>query len=359
MVSYTSQYPGPSGDFVYANLVLKAVGNESETSPLDLHIEEFADTDGNPISVMPDNGTFNILDKTPPVILAAYAQPTRIANDGSSMSSLYVEATDASPIDNVTVNLSSVGGNIEKFTPMIDNNTWRYNLTLSSVITPGTYYLPVNVTDIYGNYNNTASIELEVVEPVVISISDATAAPGTSTTTKIEIKNVVDFGTCTVKLSYNNSIVIVENILNGNIPDTTLTPNIDNANGISTMVVVTSAHPGPSGDFIYANITLNATGSSGENSPLNLTIEELATSDGEYYPSKVTNGTFSAGVKGDVSGDGRVTGIDAMFIAQYVAGSRPASGLNLANGDVSGDGRVTGIDAMFIAQYVAGSRPSL
>ncbi|NMX22072.1 hypothetical protein C5S30_06505 [ANME-1 cluster archaeon GoMg4] len=62
---------------------------------------------------------------------------------------------------------------------------------------------------------------------------------------------------------------------------------------------------------------------------------------------------------GDVNEDGAVSGIDAMFISQYLAGVRPASDLNLPNAEVSGDCTVSGIDAMFISQHVAGFRPIL
>ncbi|RLE70955.1 MAG: hypothetical protein DRJ43_00845 [Thermoprotei archaeon] len=65
-------------------------------------------------------------------------------------------------------------------------------------------------------------------------------------------------------------------------------------------------------------------------------------------------------LRGDANGDGKITIADAMFIAQYLAGNRPASDLNLLNAasvkhDDKGD-RITIADAMFIAQYLAGLR---
>lgn len=56
----------------------------------------------------------------------------------------------------------------------------------------------------------------------------------------------------------------------------------------------------------------------------------------------------------DVNSDGSITGIDAMWIAQYVVGKRVGLDVNVA--DVNGDGSITGIDAMWIAQYVVGKR---
>lgn len=66
-------------------------------------------------------------------------------------------------------------------------------------------------------------------------------------------------------------------------------------------------------------------------------------------------------VRADANNDTHVTIADAMFIAQYLAGNRPASDLNLLNAaSVKQDGaegdKITIADAMFVAQYLAGLR---
>ena len=66
-------------------------------------------------------------------------------------------------------------------------------------------------------------------------------------------------------------------------------------------------------------------------------------------------------LRGDANSDGRVSIADAMFIAQFLAGNRPASDLNLLNAasvkhDSDRGDKVTIADAMFIAQYLAGLR---
>ncbi|MEM2261727.1 MAG: CARDB domain-containing protein, partial [Ignisphaera sp.] len=90
----------------------------------------------------------------------------------------------------------------------------------------------------------------------------------------------------------------------------------------------------------------------------NLTLVSAYT--GKEYRSKIvfTPLTF---IRGDANNDGKVNIADAMFIAQYLAGNRPASDLNLLNAasvkhdDENGD-KVSIADAMFIAQYLAGLR---
>lgn len=58
-------------------------------------------------------------------------------------------------------------------------------------------------------------------------------------------------------------------------------------------------------------------------------------------------------ILGDVNGDGNVTIIDAMMIAQYSAGMNP-NGFIAANADVTKDGKITIQDALKVAQFAAG-----
>ncbi len=93
--------------------------------------------------------------------------------------------------------------------------------------------------------------------------------------------------------------------------------------------------------------------------PISLTIVD-ASSGIEYNTS--VSGNILKFMRGDVNGDDRISIADAMFIAQYLAGNRPASNLNLLNAasvkhDQNGD-KISIADAMFIAQYLAGLRDS-
>ncbi|HEY9246716.1 MAG TPA: DUF2341 domain-containing protein [Candidatus Methanoperedens sp.] len=73
-----------------------------------------------------------------------------------------------------------------------------------------------------------------------------------------------------------------------------------------------------------------------------------------YTPLNKTHPTSTPTLKGDVNGDGSITGIDAVWIDQYIVGER--TGLNTDVADVNGDGSITGIDAVWIDQYVVGKR---
>lgn len=62
-------------------------------------------------------------------------------------------------------------------------------------------------------------------------------------------------------------------------------------------------------------------------------------------------------VKGDVNCDGKLTAVDAMFVAQYVVGARELSEEAKRNADVNNDGKVTSVDAMYLSQSLVGMRP--
>ncbi len=64
----------------------------------------------------------------------------------------------------------------------------------------------------------------------------------------------------------------------------------------------------------------------------------------------------AAGVLGDASGDGQVTIVDALFIAQLTVGLRTLTPAQLAQADVNHDTRVDITDALFIAQATVGLR---
>ncbi|MCL1822666.1 MAG: dockerin type I repeat-containing protein [Oscillospiraceae bacterium] len=62
---------------------------------------------------------------------------------------------------------------------------------------------------------------------------------------------------------------------------------------------------------------------------------------------------------GDVDGDGKVTATDALWILQYVVGSREFDEDQEAAADVNEDGEINATDALWVLQLVVGTRESL
>lgn len=61
-------------------------------------------------------------------------------------------------------------------------------------------------------------------------------------------------------------------------------------------------------------------------------------------------------LKGDVNGDGKVNGTDALWVSQYFVGARQLTDAQKTAADVNHDGKINGTDALWIAQYFVGSR---
>jgi hypothetical protein len=165
---------------------------------------------------------------------------------------------------------------------------------------------------------------------------------------------MTNFGASTVTLSYDPGVVQITDVTAGDVG--TPTANINNTAGTAIIAAYVSTVTGPDSPITFANLELTAVGSSGESSPLTLEVATLADANGLPVDATAESGVFTIGLRGDANGDGSVTIVDAMFVAQYTVGNRDASELNMVNADASLDGMVDVIDAMFIAQYVVGSR---
>ena len=220
--------------------------------------------------------------------------------------------------------------------------------------TSGNYSVTLTVTD---NDSCTAS-ETKIISVVgggtTIAIADASASSNQTTTTHITIDNMTNFGAATVALSYNPTVMHITDITAGDVG--TPIANINNTAGTATIAAYITTATGPDSPITFAGIELFAVGGSGETSPLTLTVTTLTDADGTSVSATPISGMFTIGLRGDANDDRAVNAIDAMFVAQYTAGNRDASTLDMDNADADLDGDVDVVDAMFIAQYVVGLR---
>ena len=104
-------------------------------------------------------------DIFPPIVTNPTATPPSIPADGITTSQLNVTVTDDSGVDSVMIDLSAIGGSATEVMTAMGDNVYSVETTAVAGTTPGTYNLPVNATDIYGNSNTSVSIPLTVTEP--------------------------------------------------------------------------------------------------------------------------------------------------------------------------------------------------
>lgn len=192
-----------------------------------------------------------------------------------------------------------------------------------------------------------------------ISIGNVSGSILYSVQAPIRLENITDFGAATVKLTFDPSVVEVLDVSNSTIPNATLTWDVNETAGVMTVLVTTTARPGANGTFTLASVKLRAVGSAGSTTPLDLSIQELVDSDGDNITATAIDGSFRAGILGDADGDGDIDQDDVLAISEVVVGKRSASTIIAADADVSKDGVLTGKDAMYLSQHLAGTRPTL
>ncbi len=124
------------------------------------------------------------------------------------------------------------------------------------------------------------ALPVPVSAAATVSISDAEITPGESVTILVIIKEVTDLGVADINLIYDQSVVNVLGVTNGDFD--TLVPNINNVAGITRIGAFQVGNP----------VTLKAVGDIGECSTLNLGVIELKTTSGVDIPVTVVDGTF-------------------------------------------------------------------
>ena len=223
-----------------------------------------------------------------PVVANPTANPSSIPADGTTVSQLNVTVTDDTGVDTVKVDLTQIGGTITTMS-LVGDTVYSTTTTAAVGTAPGTYYLPVNATDIDGNSNTGVSIQLEVVSPEAkVSIPNATASPGATVTVPINITAVTNLASATIWLSYDKDVVIVDSVTEGDLSGVLV--GIDNTAGVTKMNWFSPM--GKTGNFVFAYVTLKAVGSVGQQSALDLDVKELTDLIGNPITPTVEDGTF-------------------------------------------------------------------
>jgi hypothetical protein len=113
------------------------------------------------------------VDDEAPVVTNATATPSSIVANGDETSQLSVTVVDDSDIDFVTVDLSAIGGSAVQVMESGGGAIYSMDTNASMDTPPGTYYLYVNASDVFGNYDDTSvCIELEIVETTTYAKGD-------------------------------------------------------------------------------------------------------------------------------------------------------------------------------------------
>jgi len=228
-----------------------------------------------------------------------------------------------------------------------DWSTWRAEVSL----TEGPNTITAVATDNAGNQNTTI-ITVYLESTSTLSIGSANAPLNSTITIPVSVANVANISGISFDLLYNSSVVIVTNVsASENFTGSSIRPNIDNANGITNIVLTNSNLISASAETPVIDIAFNITGGSGSSTSLDLQNVEFSDDNSNPYPPAVVmDGQITVGIKGDFNGNGRVDIGDVAKVAFMVAGKVPED----LNADFNNNGRVDIGDAAKIAFYLAG-----
>jgi hypothetical protein len=166
---FTGEIPnGSTGSVVILNF--NVVGAGGSATYMNLSDIQLSDTAYNVGSAPAKDGQFRV-DAGVPVVLNPSANPTTINADGVEETELNVTAYDDIAIDNVTVDLTQIGGPAAKVMEKTDGTLYSTTTTVSPGTAPGTYYLPINATDLLGNANTTETFALTIEAPATGTVS--------------------------------------------------------------------------------------------------------------------------------------------------------------------------------------------
>jgi PKD repeat protein len=209
----------------------------------------------------------------------------------------------------------------------------------------------VVATDDFTNLGvDTSDSVFTITTGVLVSIPDAAVSAGGSVIVPININGVTDLAAVEIWLTYDKTVVEVDAVTAGDLGALT-SFSIDNVNGVTKMNRLSGT--GQTGDFVFANVELEAVGSAGDTSDLDLDVKTLVDSDGVDITHGVEDGVFAIVdlMEGDANLDGCVSIVDALFIAQKSLGMRILNADQLICGDTFDDGAVDMLDALHIAQW--------
>ena len=137
-----------------------------------------------------------------------------------------------------------------------------------------------------------AGMESQTAE---VSIQGATVAQGETVEVPINITNVTDLAATTIWLSYDSSVVTVEEVREGTLGS--LAVGINNTAGVTKMSWFSMTGTGKTGDFVFAYVRLKAVGNPGDESVLDLDVKNIANSEGKQIDHTVSDGMFSVEAK--------------------------------------------------------------
>jgi len=296
------------------------------------------------------------VDATAPSVTstAPEADATDVAV-GTTVSATFNEPMDAATITTSSFTLDGVSGSVA-----YDSGTDTATFTPGADLEEGTTYtatLSTAVTDAAGNPLASAyswSFATEAGVMVSIDAPDEAAA-GSDFTANVNISEVVDFDGCNYDVSFDASVLRLDNVTSGLIDSTAIPVDIYNEISPGTWTIVQNVPgiAGVSGSGYLAVLHFHVIGSGGDSSSIILANGMLSNNLAEEIAAVWVGDSVdvtSSVLPGDATGDGSINALDITKVERTIGGLDAET----PGADANQDGSVNALDITKIERIIAG-----
>jgi len=298
-------------------------------------------------------------DTTPPNV--ASTSPAAGAADipvNSVLTATFSEAMDATTITTGSFTLDGVSGSVS-----YNSSTHAATFTPAADLAYDTTYtasLSTAITDVAGNplastYSWSFTTESAPAAPVAVSIdAPDEAAPDSDFTANINISQVTDFDSCNYDVTFDASVLRLDDVASGLIGSTTVPIDMYNELSSGTYRVIQNVPgvAGVSGSGYLAVLYFHVIGSEGDSSAISLSNGVLSDNQaGEITATWAGDSVdITSVLPGDGNGDGSVNALDITKVERVIVGMDTQT----PGADANGDGNINAMDITKIELIIAG-----
>jgi len=296
------------------------------------------------------------VDTTAPSVTSTspVADATGVAVD-TVITATFSEAMDESTITTSSFTLDGVAGSVS-----YDSGTYTATFTPSADLAESTTYTATLSTAITDAAGNPLAAEYSwgfttVAAEVTVSIdAPDEAAPNSDFTANVNISEVVDFDSCNYDVSFDASVLRLDDVTSGLIGSTPIPVDIytEISSGTYRIIQNVSGLTGVSGSGYLAVLHFHVIGSEGDSSAISLSNGMLANNLAEEIAATWVGDSvdITSVQPGDANGDGNVNALDITKVERIIVGLDGET----PGADANQDGSVNALDITKIERIIAG-----
>ena len=243
------------------------------------------------------NLTLESIDPAPSLVTYTISNTTIAPNGDGIKDDTEIDVKFSEPVDaaikienasGVVKSLYASSSKVTDLTPKI----WDGTDDGGNIVAGGTYYVNITMDDGVNPlvHDNSRLITVMVGTITSVSIADIIVEPGDTVVVPLMINDMTDYGTGTINITYDPSVVHVTDVTSS--PDSTVYAfNNNNVAGFTKISALNT--DGASGDIVFANVEFTAVGSSGDSTLLNLDVISLYDRSYNTIPTIVDSGSFT------------------------------------------------------------------